>query len=68
MLTPRQLEIAEMLSREMSYKAIGRELGISVETVKYHVYEGARRINPGTTTPHVTLALWFVRINDSDAA
>ncbi len=67
MLTDRQRQIAELLSREMSYKAIGRELGISPRTVEDHAYEAAKRINPATSCPRVTLALWFVRI-DSDAA
>jgi DNA-binding NarL/FixJ family response regulator len=64
MLTPRQSEIARMLAREMSYKAISRELGISVRTVEDHVHDAARRINPATSRPCVTLALWFVRIHD----
>jgi DNA-binding NarL/FixJ family response regulator len=69
MLTPRQVQIAGMLAREMSYKAIARELDISIRTVEDHVHDAARRINPGTPRPCVTVALWFVRLHDEgDAA
>lgn len=68
MLTDRQRQIAEMLSREMSYKAIGRELGISPRTVKAHIHSAAKRINPASSAPHITLAIWFVRVHESDAA
>ena len=36
-LTPRELEVLTLLAEGMSNKAIGRRLGISVHTAKFHV-------------------------------
>lgn len=44
MLTPRQREIADLVAKGMSNKAIARELDISVDTVKWHVQEAAQRV------------------------
>lgn len=62
MLTPRQRQIAGMLARCMSYKAIARELDISVRTVEDHVHQAARRLDYGTSRPRDTVMLWFVQI------
>jgi DNA-binding NarL/FixJ family response regulator len=44
MLTPRQREIAGLVAKGLSNKAIARKLGISVDTVKWHVQEAAQRV------------------------
>ncbi len=38
-LTERQVEVLEWLCKGLSNKAIGRELGISENTVRIHVHE-----------------------------
>jgi DNA-binding CsgD family transcriptional regulator len=65
-LTQRQAEVAERVARGQSDKAIARDLGLSVETVREHIAEAARRI-PGDIRPRSKLALWFFNLND-DAA
>lgn len=67
-LTPRQMEIARLLARELSYKAVAATLDISIRTVHKHVYDAARQINPDTPCPKMTLALWFDRSSRSEAA
>jgi two-component system, NarL family, nitrate/nitrite response regulator NarL len=37
-LSPRELEIARLISRGLSNKDIARELGLSLGTVKVHVH------------------------------
>lgn len=37
MLTPRQCEVLDMLSQGMSNKVIGRRMGVSPNTVRYHL-------------------------------
>lgn len=44
MLTARQLEVADLVAKGLSNKAIARELGISVETVKVHLRQAAERV------------------------
>ena len=69
MLTPRQHEVALMVARGMSYKAIARDTGLSVRTVVNHVQNAALRIN-GTveaSRPRDRVMLFVLSIRD-DAA
>ena len=38
-LTPRQLEVLELVSQGLSYKEIGVKLALSAHTVRYHMVE-----------------------------
>lgn len=67
-LTRRQREVAELVARGLSDKAIARELDCSVRTVEAHIAEAARRIE-GEGRPRHRLTLWFLSPEqDSDAA
>lgn len=54
MLTPRQREVADLVARGLSSKAIAKELGVSVRTVHCHVRQAARRL-PGYGAPRFKL-------------
>lgn len=43
-LTPRQRQVAELVADGLSNKAIARELGISIETVRVHLRQAAERV------------------------
>lgn len=43
-LTPRQQQVAEMVARGMSNKAIAQQTGISRETVNVHIRQAADRV------------------------
>lgn len=36
-LTPRQLEVLEMVAKGMTYKDVGNALGLTERTIKYHM-------------------------------
>ena len=57
-LTPRQAEIAGLVARGMSTKAIASEAGISERTAEVHIQQAAQRIG-GDTPPRHRLMLWF---------
>lgn len=65
MLTPRQQEIAQMVARGMSYKAIAKETGLSVHTVDNHIRQAAERL-PIEGSPRHRLTLFV--LNAPDAA
>lgn len=44
-LSPRELQIAHLLDRGLTNKAIGRELGIEAATVKNHVHNLCEKLN-----------------------
>ena len=71
MLTPRQREIAELVARGMTNKAIARETGLALQTVKNHISSAAERIPADSYPPavniRVRLAVFFVTYQD-DAA
>lgn len=43
-LTPRQLEIAQMVARGLSSKAIAQATGLAVDTVNHHISQAAERL------------------------
>jgi two-component system, NarL family, nitrate/nitrite response regulator NarL len=57
-LTPREREILDCLTRGKSNKAIARELGISVDTVKLHVRNVLTKLN---LSSRVEAAVYAVR-------
>lgn len=57
-LSARQLEVAHLLADGWSEEEIASHLGVSVHTVAYHIYEGARRI-PGDMPRASRLVAWY---------
>lgn len=70
MLTPRQIRVAELVSRGFTDKQIARRLGCTVRNVKYHISEVSRYLPEGEgQNTRVRLALWYITVwEDSDAA
>lgn len=66
MLTPRQREVAELVARGLSNKAIARRLEISVRTVEAHIHSAASVLDRPCRPRHA-LTL-FVLKGDQDAA
>jgi FixJ family two-component response regulator len=66
-LTPRQMQVAEMVAQGKSNKAIARELGVSLLTVKAHIGDAACRI-PGDGRPRYKLIVFVLNPPDADAA
>lgn len=62
-LTSRQAEIARLVARGLSNRAIARETGLALDTVKAHVSEAAARI-PGDGRPRYRLILWVLNVSD----
>lgn len=59
-LTPRQTEIAQLVARGMTSRAIADHTGLSVHTVNQHVNEAAARVAiPGS--PRNRLVLWVLQ-------
>jgi DNA-binding NarL/FixJ family response regulator len=56
-LTPREVEILEMLAEGLGNRAIGRRLGISAYTVKFHVASILDKLRAASRTEAVTLGL-----------
>lgn len=67
MLTERQAAVAELVACGLSDKAIGTDLGISVETVRYHLEEIAARV-PGSGRPRYKCVVWFFTLSDQETA
>jgi DNA-binding NarL/FixJ family response regulator len=63
-LTPRQEEIARLVARGLSNKAIARRKGISIHTVKRHVSAAASRIQ-GRGRPRYRIILWHLSQTES---
>jgi len=57
MLTPRELQIAELISLEYLNKEIADKLGISIETVKNHIRHIQEKLN---VKSKVGIAVWWV--------
>jgi len=56
-LTPREIQVLELLTEGRSNKAIGERLGISDQTVKYHVAAIAGKLGAVNRTDAVRLAI-----------
>jgi len=56
-LTPRELEILEMMAEGMSNRRIAARLGISGYTVKFHVASVLGKLGAATRTEAVTLGV-----------
>lgn len=60
-LSTRQAEVASLVAKGLSNKAIAHDLGLSVLTVQSYVRDGAKRC-PGEGQPRSRLLLWFFNI------
>ena len=56
-LTPRELEVLDLLAQGLSNKAIGDRLGISDQTVKFHVASLSGKLGASNRTSAVRLAI-----------
>jgi DNA-binding NarL/FixJ family response regulator len=56
-LTPRELEILEMIAEGMSNRTIAAHLGISDYTVKFHVASILAKLGAASRTEAVTLGV-----------
>lgn len=56
-LTPRELDVIEAISAGLSNKAIARELGISLHTVKFHIESLLRKLGARTRAEAVAKAM-----------
>jgi DNA-binding NarL/FixJ family response regulator len=56
-LTPRELEVLQILAEGLSNKAIARRLGISDQTVKFHVASIGGKLGAQNRTEAVRLAI-----------
>lgn len=59
-LTPRQMQIAQLVGQGLSYKAVARETGIAIQTVKNHVQAAANAL-PGIGSPRYKLIAYSIR-------
>jgi DNA-binding NarL/FixJ family response regulator len=55
-LTPRELEVLQLVSQGLSNKLIARQLGISEHTVKFHVSSTYAKLGAASRTEAVSLA------------
>lgn len=65
-LSHRQAQVVERVARGLPDKRIAAELGISPETVDFHIRQAAARI-PGNDPPRRKFTLFFFGI-ETDAA
>ena len=66
-LTPRQIDVLELLLQGQSNKLIARALSLSVETIKDHVAAVLRALNVSTRTQAVLAASEILRPSSSHA-
>lgn len=66
-LSHRQTQVVERVARGLPDKRIAAELGISIDTVRFHIQAAAARI-PGDSTPRHRLTLWFISLDESEGA
>jgi DNA-binding NarL/FixJ family response regulator len=59
-LTPRELEVAHLVTTGLRNHAIAEHLGVSVNTVKHHVLEACQKLG---CHGRLQLALWYVNAN-----
>jgi DNA-binding NarL/FixJ family response regulator len=67
-LTPRQIDVLELLLQGQSNKLIARALSLSVETIKDHVAAVLRTFNVSTRTQAVLAASEILRPNNGSLA
>ena len=67
-LTPRELEVLDMLAEGLSNKLIAHKLGISEHTAKFHVNSILAKLNAGTRTEAVMrgVRLGWLKYNYED--
>jgi DNA-binding CsgD family transcriptional regulator len=63
--TPRQLEVAELVAKGFSYKAIAERKGIKRRTVLNHVHEVARRLDGIKGRPRDKVTIWFLSLREA---
>jgi DNA-binding CsgD family transcriptional regulator len=56
-LTPREVEVLELLAEGHQHEEIGRRLGIGPETVRTHARKAAERLGAKTRTQAVATAI-----------
>ena len=56
-LTPRELDVLRLLAEGLQHEQIGRQLGITAETVRSHVRKASDRLDATTRTQAVATAL-----------
>lgn len=56
-LTPREMELLELLSQGLLYKEIGQELGITTGTVKQHIHKIYDKLQVNNRTEAINLYL-----------
>ncbi len=71
--TRREMQVAQLVAGGLSNKAIARELGISVRTVKNHIEALVKRLPPPrhNAACHARAAIyawWYSRQPETDAA
>jgi len=68
-LSPREMEILQLITRGLSNKEIARELGISHQTVKNHITSILRKlaVNDRTQAAVYALRRGWVRLQDTEA-
>lgn len=59
-LTPRQTEIVELVRRGLSYREIGKQLGMSPRTARCHVEHIDRKITVDGPTPYKRVMRWML--------
>jgi non-specific serine/threonine protein kinase len=59
-LSPRQREVAELISRGMSTKTMARTLRVSTRTIERHVAHGAARLPELPGRPRERLLAWIL--------
>lgn len=63
-LTPREWEIAIMVTRGMSRKGIADALGLNVGTVDAHIQNAAGKL-PGDGSPKIRLVIFVLSIRQT---
>ena len=67
LLTPRELDVLAAIGTGLSNKAIARQLGISLHTVKFHIESLFRKLGVRTRAEAVAKGLGAARRGDGRA-
>jgi FixJ family two-component response regulator len=65
MLTPRQMEIAQLVAKGYTARRMADATGLSIHTVQEHVAAAAERV-PGDLPPRKRLQLFVLQITPDD--